>query len=588
MILQALSEYCGILEKEDKVGREGFSTAKVSYAITIDRKGRVRSIQSIIIEEVRGKKIVFVPGVRRVPWQRGRSSNVVPYFMCDNAKYLLGAWQETGDEEKDIAGRKKAGEYFRASAQYHMSLLRSLNNENAESICRFFETWDFNRDREALNISTENLLSAPNLIFRSYETSEEMQKDRDIMVAWESFYNRGRSEEVGRCLVTGKLEPIARLHPLIKGVRGAQSSGAALVSYNAPAFDSYGKSNGYNAPVSESAASAYGKALNYLLEARESHQVMGDTTIVYWAETGEEDYSGFFSELFGETESSDKDKLMDTMSAVAQGKPCRYRDCDMKPDTRFYILGLSPNAARLSVRFFCMGTFGNMVSNIERHYQRLDIQRPAGVALISANGILDETVNRKSSRKEIQPFLVGSFMNAILNDVRYPETVFINLMIRIRADKEINYKRVAMIKAFIIKNRPELKEEVNSVELNENTDNMAYLLGRIFEVLEDIQNGASGELNVTIKDKFLISACATPAIVFPRLLKLSTSHLKVLKRDKPGLYRLLNDRLTGLMGKLCEDFPKQLSLEEQGVFMIGYYHQLQKRYEKKNTELEER
>lgn len=590
MILQALTQYGELLQKNGEVGSEGWNTAKVSYAITIDREGKVRNIQSLMTLDTKGKKEVLLPAERKVPLQKGRSSKISPNFMCDNAKYLLGAWQESGDEIQDEANSKKAEEYFQAAAQYHISLLSAIENENARSICKFFKAWDFNRDKELLGISVENLLSAANLIFRSFETMSEMQQDSEIAAAWNQYYNNDGGKEIGRCLVTGTVGPIARLHPLIKGVRGAQSSGAALVSYNGEAFESYGKIQGSNAPVSEYAASTYGKALNYLLEKKELHQIIGDTSVVYWSETGENDYADFFSELFGEKGESDNDKLIDVMNSIANGKPCRYKESDMKPDTRFYILGLSPNAARLSVRFFYEGTFGNIVSNIEKHYKRLEIQKPANVSYISVNKILYETVNKNSSKKEIQPILVGSFINSILNDTVYPESVFTNLIIRIRADKDINFRRAAMLKAFIIKNKPKLKEAVDFMELNENSDNTAYILGRLFAVLEDIQCGANGDLNTTIKDKFFVSACATPASVFPRLLKLSNSHLRVLKRDKPGLYNILNDRLNNIMVNMHEDFPKQLDLEEQGVFIIGYYHQLQKRYEKKdnkNTEMQE-
>lgn len=589
MILQALVKYCEQLENDGEVGKDGWSTAKVSYALTIDSEGHVRSVQSLMIPEKKRNKETMVPSERGVPLQKGRTCGKSPYFMCDNAKYLLGAWKESDNEEQNKIESKKAREYFRASAEYHLSLLEHAEGDAAKSVSLFFKGWDYDRDKNTLGISAENLLSAKNLIFRSFETSEEqeMLKRKEIAEIWDRYYNQDKSGNVKRCLVTGKTASVARIHPLIKGVRDAQTSGAALVSFNAEAFESYGKNQGDNAPVSEYAANAYGKALNYLLGKEGLHRIIGDTTIVYWAETGEEEYGGFLAEFLDETDTPEQDKLIDIMKAVSEGKSCRYKEIDMKPDTKFYILGLSPNAARLSVRFFYQGTFGNMLHNIEMHYNRMKIIKPsyAKEAFISINKVLNETVNKNASKKKVQPMLVGGFMNAILNDTRYPESVYVNIMIRIRADKDVNYRRAAMLKAFLIKNKPMLKGVIDFMELNENTDNLEYVLGRLFAVLEDIQYWANGDLNTTIKDKFFISACATPASVFPRLLKLSVSHMRVLKRDKTKLYVIFDKQMTELINKIKNDFPKQLSLDEQGTFIIGYYHQ--KRYEKKENKSSE-
>lgn len=592
MILQALAECYEQLARENKVGRDGWSTAKVSYAITIDEEGNFKGIQSLMVPEARGKKQVLVPISREVPLKKERcGSKVSPDFMCDNARYLLGAWSNSGTEDKIDKNRKKAQEYFHAASEYHQELLESVDSKEARSICLFFQKWDFEQHRDEIDISLEDLLAASNLVFRSYETMNELQENEKIMGAWNQYYQENREGEKKRCLVTGQVAPIARLHPWIKGVCGAQPRGVILVSFNKPSSDSYGKSQGANAPVSEYAAVAYGKALNYLLEKKEFHKSIGDTTMVYWADTGEEEYSDFFLELLGEAEESDEDKLIDVMQSIAKGNPCRYKESDMNPDRKFYILGLSPNAARLSVRFFYAGTFGNMIKNIESHYKRLEIQMPAFLKkkYPSARSILFETVNKKSSKKEIQPILTGGFMNAILSDTLYPKAIFTNIMIRIRADKEINRNRAAMIKAYIMKNIPQMKEAVNFMGLNEHSENVPYNLGRLFETLEEIQSEAydKKDLNTTIKDKYFNSACATPAVVFPILLKLSNSHMRVLKREKTGKYVFLSERMAKLLGSFQEEFPKQLSLEEQGTFIVGYYHQLQKKFEKKNVENKE-
>lgn len=583
MIIKALTDFYDVLERQGVVCEEGWSHAKVSYAITIDGEGQVRNIQSLLLEKEKGKKLVMAPAQRTVPLQRGRSSGIAPYFLCDNAKYLLGAWVPTGDEKADVKDAKKAKNYFAAAAALHRSILETVEDEQAQKLCKFFDSWDFERDKETLTVPAESLMNA-NLVFRDYESGEELLHNPKLRAAWLAWSNQESTEEIkGRCLVTGQYATIARLYPLIKGVRGAQSSGAALVSFNGTSFESYGKSQGENAPVSEYAANAYGKALNYLIEQEGYHQQLGDTTVVYWAESGEGAYSECMCDLMEMMEETDTDKLREIMESLAKGKKGRYQETDLNPDTAFYILGISPNAARLSVRFFYTGTFGRFVSNVKEHYERLEIQKPAGVTqLPDVYRLLWETVNQKSSKKEIQPVLVGKMMDAVLNNTRYPEIVFTSLMLRIRADKNVRgWRRAAFIKAYLLKNRPQWKGVVDTMVLNEETDCVAYLMGRLFAVLEEIQEAASPELNATIKDKYFNSACATPASVFPRLLKLSNAHMRTLKRDKKGWEVKLDKKLEAILCSLQESFPSTLSLEEQGVFILGYYHQYQKRFEKK-------
>lgn len=580
MILKALTEYYEALAKQGEVAEEGWSKAKVSYAITIDKDGKVRNTQNLMEEKNTGKKTVLAPTEKKVPLQKGRSSGIAPYFLCDNAKYLLGVWMSTGDEKTDAKDAKKAKECFAASASLHKSILEAVEDEQAQKLCKFFSAWDFERDKDALHVPIESLVGA-NLIFRDYDNPEEdILENPKVKQAWLAWIGEESAEATeGRCLVTGKYTTVARLHPLIKGIRGAQSSGAALVSFNGTSFESYGKSQGDNAPVSEYAANAYGKALNYLIAQKECHQLLGDTTVVYWAGTGESAYSECMSSLLGMFEETDEDKLQEIMASIAQGKKSRYREIDLDPNAEFYILGISPNAARLSVRFFYAETFGRFVSNMEEHYKRLEIQKPDSATIPpSVYQLLRETVNQKSSKKEIQPILVGRMMDAVLNNTMYPENVYTNLMLRMRADKEVrNWRRAAFIKAYLLKNKPQWKGVVDTMKLNEETDCMAYLLGRLFAVLEKIQEAASPGINTTIKDKYFNSACATPASVFPILLKLSNAHMRTVMRDKKGWAITLEKEKGVILDNVRNSLPSTLTLEEQGIFILGYYHQYQKK-----------
>ena len=163
-------------------------------------------------------------------------------------------------------------------------------------------------------------------------------------------------------------------------------------------------------------------------------------------------------------------------------------------------------------------------------------------------------------------------------------------MLRIRAECNITRGQAAIIKAVLIKNNDKafqpkpgeaMDKEESWVKLNEQSDYLPYVLGRVFSVLENIQKTANPNLNTTIKDRYFTSACATPGIAFPILLRLEQSHMKVILRDRRGLAIALEKQLIDLMGKIQETFPAHLDLNEQGAFMLGYYHQTQRRYEKK-------
>ena len=390
------------------------------------------------------------------------------------------------------------------------------------------------------------------------------------------------TEDNGICLVTGKKAEISRIHKAIKGVPGAQSSGAALVSFNAPSFESYGKEQSYNAPVGKYAEFAYTTALNYLLSQRDYTFSMGDSMIVYWAESGKEQYQKCFLNMFRPTKDNQK-KLKDIFDSLKEDTKTYLEDAEMDPKQNFYILALAPNAARLSVRFFYMNSFGNIIQNIADHYERLKIIKPtwAEQDYLGIRDMLNETVNQKSKDKTPAPDMAAQVLQAILSGGRYPTSLYANTLIRIRAesgDKKISWGRAAIIKAYLIKNYDCMKGE-KFMGLNKDCNDAAYVLGRLFSVLETIQKEANPSITTTIRDRYFNSACATPAVIFPVLIKLKNSHVKKLERDKGGTKVYYEKELTEIMGKL-DDFPKRLSLEQQGQFDLGYYHQQQEKYKK--------
>ena len=481
--------------------------------------------------------------------------------------------------------------------------MKDVRHPTAKAILNFFEIWkpENAAQHPAIQPNLDMLLKGGNIVFVTQDAAGEPQLAQDvpeIRRAWDEAYAKSDDAVMGRCLVTGEEGPIAILHPSIKGVMGAQSSGASLVSFNAPAFESYGKESardnqgqGRNAPVGQYAAFAYGAALNYMVGQENFHGRLGDTTLVYWAEGAEPAYSNAFMAMLGigsENENRITQKKLDgVLKALCDGYTVKWENVPLNPKNRFYILGLAPNASRLSVRFFLRDSFGAFVEYYQEHQERLNIVRPAfdERERLSMWALLRETVNPNSRDKSAQPQLVGELLRAVLTGSLYPSAMFTQTEIRLRAEKDITRGQAAIIKAFLLRNVVEQQKEqihvykeVLDVELNEQSTYLPYRLGRLFAVLEAVQQRANPNINTTIKDRYFNSACATPALVFPTLLRLAQSHLGKIGGGAEVYY---DKMITELLGDVTQSYPARLSLQDQGIFQLGYYHQKQKLFTKK-------
>ena len=578
MILQSLMQYYESLAEEGKVPRMGWCHAKVSCAIDLNEDGQVKAIIPLKVSEMFGKKEVWVPKQMNVPQMVVRSSGISANFLCDNSKYMLGI------DSKGTSQRIK--ECFMAARDKHCSILQDSEGRMAKAIIRYFETW--NPDNADVNpvikAHWEDLTDGGNLIFCL--KSEYAQEDEEIKKIWHIYQENNSGLVDGICLVTGEKAEISRIHRGIKGVPGAQSSGAALVSFNAPAFESYGKEQSYNAPVGKYAEFAYTTALNYLLSEKKYTFQLGDSMVVYWAESAQTQYQDILKNFFNSSIDNQKE-LEKIFGNLKNGLAVDIDDVKIDLNQRFYILCLAPNAARLSIRFFYENSFDNILKNLSDHYERMAIVKPEWEKeYLSIQEMLMETGNNKLKDKKLVSNMASLVLRDILMDDRYPTGLYTEVLARIRAEQGgITYGRAAIIKAYLIKNY-NMKEGEKYMGLNENCNEQAYVLGRLFAVLELIQKDANPGINSTIKDRYFNSACATPASVFPILIKLKNSHLKKIERGSTGLKIQYEKTITELMGKLNMaetqiGFPRRLSLEEQGKFMLGYYHQIQKRYEKK-------
>ena len=583
MILQALTEYYEALVKQGKLDRPGWSKAKVSYAIELDGEGNFLRVHSLMQEEKVGNKTVRRPSDRFVPAPAKRTSGKRASFLCDNASFIFGT-DNKGNPERAV-------DCFMVSKELHLSLLEGINTPCANAVRGFFEKWDPRSANEILGETGyfDELVKGANIIF--LVDSKYAQTDPQIEKAWQNHYDasepNSEASEYMRCLVTGDTVLPERTHPWVKGVAGAQSSGATLVSFNADALCSFGKDGGQNlnAPVGKYASFAYTAALNYLIADKDHKKMFGDTTVVYWSEGGTAEYQDAFSILLDcSGEGMSDDELNDAMYKISQGMAISWQEHLLDPGAGFYILGLAPNASRLSVRFFMRDSFGAMVRHLYQHSERAKIvpDRKAESGLLPLWRLLKATVNESSRDKVPSPKMTGETIRSILTGGRYPATLYQQIQIRIRADRRITWERMAMVKAYLTRNCSDEKiKEGMTVQLNETTTYLPYLLGRLFAVLEEIQERANPSINTTIKDKYFTSACATPAVVFPTLLNLKEKHIRKLGGDtKINCERQVSE----LMLLLSESFPAHLSLMDHGCFQIGYYHQKQKRFEKKKQE----
>ena len=485
---------------------------------------------------------------------------------------------------------------FQACVWRHQEILKDVKHPFAQAIVKFFDGWKPENSFENPIIKTniKELIKGGNIVFAMEDSNEELQFAHDvpeIRRAWDETYISMGNEEVGRCLATGEKTPIAILHPSISGIYGAKSFGALLVSFNMEASESYGKEQGRNAPVGKYAAFAYGAALNYMVGHADFHGRLGDTTLVYWAEGAEPAYGSAFMAMMGmggddKNEITQKE-LSGLLTALCQGNTVKWANVPLNPKNRFYILGLAPNASRLSVRFFLQDSFDAFVKHYQKHQERLNIVRPAfdERETLSMWALLRETVNPNSRDKSAQPQLIGEMLRAVLTGSLYPSALYTQTEIRLRAEKEINRRKAAMIKAYLLRNVVEqqkdqthIYKEVLDVELNEQSTYLPYRLGRLFAVLEAVQQKANPNINTTIKDRYFNSGCATPALVFPTLLRLAQSHLSKIGGGAAVYY---DKMITELLGDVTQSYPPRLSLQDQGIFQIGYYHQKQKLFTKK-------
>jgi CRISPR-associated protein Csd1 len=576
MILQELARYYErkANDPETALAPEGFEPKEIPFVIVIDANGQFVQIEDTRSGEGKKKRgHIFL-----VPQSVKKTSGVAANLLWDTAEYVLGV--DTKDKPERVVLQHAA----------FLTRLAELpaEDDGVRAVRAFLANIPLPQ-LEQFTCWEEIRTTNPNISFQLAGDMELVCQRPAVIAALRAVVANGTGKTSGAprgiCLISGQEAEIVRLHTAIKGVWRAQSVGANIVSFNLRAFESYGKEEkqGENAPVSKRSMDAYTKALNHLL-SKDSKQRMqvGDASTIFWA-SAETFLEDAFASYFTEPSKDDPDRNTPAVKALYESVKQGSLNISDKT-TQFFVLGLAPNAARISIRFWLTGTVREFSQRIVEHFDDIAMEHaPYEPPYPSLFRLLTSTA-LQGKAENIPPNLGGDTMRAILSGLPYPETLLQSALRRTRAEQQVTYPRAALIKACINRktrwSNPALKEELH-VSLDLANTNIGYRLGRLFAALEKVQEEASPGLNATIRDRFYGAASSTPVTVFSNLLKLSKHHLA--KIPNPGravnlekLIQEITDAINGETG-----FPNHLSIADQGRFAIGYYHQKQAFYAKK-------
>lgn len=585
MILSALNSYYQRLAERSQVPPFGYSDERISYAIVLSTNGTVLDVNDI--QSHSGTRPI--PAYRWVPsLLEERTSGIKPHFLWDKSSYVLGVTEKENNCTEKHSSFKKM----------HIQILGDEADIGLRAICLFLAKWSPEQFQSA-HFSDD--MRDKNFVFRLDGEKGYLHERPASMAAWQGVLTQVETT-TGQCLVSGELNSsLARVHPKIKGVDGGQSSGTSIVSFNDDAYVSYrGQKNdtGANSPISVSAAFGYVTALKHLLRQSNKNRQrlkIGDATVVFWAvaatpekvSSAELTFSNMLNPPTDDAKASAR--LRTILDKVAAGRPLQEIDTALDPDTKIYVLGLAPNASRLSIRFWETGSLEMFAQRLAEHYKDLWLDPPPWKTPPSILRLIYATApsrDGKAKAENIPPNLAGELTRAILVGQRYPRSLLTNIVMRLRADGDITGIRVALCKAVLARDLrlgvKGINEEI-PMSLNRESSSPGYRLGRLFAELENIQRAAlGGSVNATIRDRFFGAASATPASVFPILLRNTQHHLSRLRKDKPGLAHSLEKEIGEIVDGLDTHFPRNLRIEDQGRFAIGYYHQSQSRFAAKN------
>ncbi len=597
-ILASLERAYHRLEKEYKVPPIGYSNERISYCVVLSNDGRPVG-QPVDLRDHSGRKPVA--RLLSVPRREKRTVKIMPNFLWDKTSYALGAMEDEEGEAPDKRQQRaeRTAKQYEAFQDRHFTTLQHERDAGLVVYYHFLQWW---KPEYFDSLGWPSEMKDCNVVFR-LDTDHHFIHDRKAArELWVSQIKPSDQSNRAVCLVTGKEDSIARLHPDIKGVSGAQSSGASIVSFNLDAFESYGHKQGDNAPVSEDAAAAYTTVLNHFLRTNENKVQLGDASTVFWADGSNEEEvaksEAIFASFCNDTNDSDDEiseqAIKSILKKIASGRPIEEIHPDLPQGVRFYVLGLAPNAARISIRFWLEDDFATLAEHILWHYRDMRLEPPPRQEQPSVRRCLLETATTKVKNRyeHIPPQLAGEMLRAILTGRSYPQTLLSTILMRLRSDKSITDLRIALLKAVVCRKQRtagHLTKEDDLVSLDPTNADSGYLLGRLFACFEYAQKQAlGGKINATICDKYYGAASATPRSVFPMLQRNAMNHLAKLRKENQGAEIIVDRAVTQIYGCATPDelFVATLTMERQALFAIGYYHQKNAFYTKKEKENE--
>lgn len=607
MILTKLHDLYGRLEHDPEFSeilpRLGTSKQKMSFIVVLTPDGKLFDIQDAKIQKVlppakkEGKeKVVSVTNDLIVPGGAHPSGAApTPRLLWDSTAYIFGCYPDKA-KKKDKDKKKARKALFPSFRERHRNFrdANGLHDPGLDAVVSFLDSWNPDDipdsvrekiERFGDNFGTFAIQGKPGYV---YESSVVMEAALREMLETDPKAPRGT------CLITGKTdEPLVAIVETKVKLAGTSVGGGAIATFNAPAYESYGKEQTFNAPLSEAAAFKAYNALNLLISDSRHHFKLADTTVVFWTEkkTQTENLLSWIVNPPTTDESAMDTALVQRIQGfwkiVSQAGDPDLTELGDDASTPFYMLGIEPNAARIVIRFWHESSLGDFIRRLRRHAQDMAIQKsfPNEPNHIPLWLLLRQTVR---DAKEIPPLLAGALLRSVLEGLPYPESLYQLTLNRINVghDKykiggKVSYLQASVVKAFLTRNT---NTKGLTMSLNPENKNPAYLLGRLFAALEMTQNDASGGVNAGVGDKFYSSASSTPRIVFPTMLDMFRKWIKKLSSDKPGL-AVVRDKL---VGEILDDidstkgFPSQLSLEDRGLFALGYYQQMRAFFTKKS------
>jgi CRISPR-associated protein Csd1 len=584
MILHALKDYYDrkAADPESHMAPPGWEWKEIPFVLVLNESGSPVGLNYTVEgsgKAKRTKRFLVPKGVKK-------TVNISSNLLWENPEYAFGIVPAGGKSDR-IAEQH-------AAFKQRIADLGDLSDIGLGALRFFLAKPDKGALLRTFGETGKQLLEeGANLTFQLAGDTQLISERPTIKAAIQAKL----AAAIGKptiCLVTGEQDITERLHPSIKGVWGAQTSGANIVAFNHPSFVSFDKDRGSNAPVGKIAAFAYTEGINHLLgkDSKQRLQV-GDASTVFWSEktTALEQH---FVDFFGEPPKDDPGHNVRAVESLFKSPHTGAFAVSEDLTTRFYVLGLAaPSKSRLTIRFWVVDTVAGMSGKLRQHFEDLQITHgPKDRDSFSLFRLLVSTASRSKS-ENIPPNLAGETMRAILCGTAYPQSLFQACIRRIKAEQaaknkqtgkpepHVSYPRAALLKACLNRSlrlhNPTHEKQI-TMSLDLTNLNIGYRLGRLFAALEKIQSEASPGLNATIRDKFYGAASGTPVAVFGNLMRLKNHHLAKLK----SVGRRVNfERLIGEIMSEITDFPPHLTLADQGRFAIGYYHQTQDFFTKK-------